>query len=843
MTKSTMQTILALDTSSDMLCCAVARVGDKVELLSSGDHMCRRHANEELTNTALAALSDAGLTMADVDGVLVGRGPGSFTGVRIGVATAKGLSCGLSKPLFGASTLDATAWTAWLAGVRGILAVALDAMRGEVYPGIYELDNSGVHRTFASETVQKVDACVAEWAARADKDELFLTGNGLVKYQSKFEAAGLWGFLRESVWFPTAEALVWAWAHDTAGAAKEPGPKGSIPFGSGPKGSTPFGSGGRVPVQSAGDPALVLPVYTRLSDAEENERERLGMAAPASVEVTGVADELANMHLQLRPMSVNDVEQVAALEATAFAGGVHTPWTRAMFEEELAQPGRTWWVAHDMGAIVGFAGAVLAGDVLDVLDVAVDAGRRRQGIARRLLQRLAYDGHVLGAQAIALEVSAANDAARALYESLGLSAAGVRRDYYGRGNDAVVMRADLPLVFASDTAQPEPQASIRPWPPVVGARDEQARERLAAAAPLILAIESSCDETAMAVIDGQGRIVSNVVATQIDFHARFGGVVPEIASRKHTEAIVGVYEETLARAGQELGVDTLTPADLSAVGVTAGPGLVGALVVGVAFAKGLCAAADLPIIAVNHLEGHLLANLFETPDLEPPFVASLVSGGNTMLVHVRDWGDYELLGATIDDAVGEAFDKVAKALGLGYPGGPVISKLSAKGNPRAIAFPRAMMHSGDYRFSLSGLKTAVITYIQGENKAGRPINLPDLAASFEAAVIDVQVSKAVRAIEETGADDFCVGGGVAANPKLREAYRSTFGRQGVRVTVPPFAACGDNGAMIALAALRSYKAGLLSDLSLDAAPNAKLGTWTCALAPTVWHGEQDWLQG
>ncbi|MBO7673539.1 MAG: tRNA (adenosine(37)-N6)-threonylcarbamoyltransferase complex transferase subunit TsaD [Atopobiaceae bacterium] len=819
MTQSNTQTILALDTSSDMLCCAVARVAsanDKVKLLSSGDHMCRRHANEELTSTALAALDDAGLSMADVDGVLVGRGPGSFTGVRIGVATAKGLSCGLSKPLYGASTLDATAWTAWLAGVRGILAVVLDAMRGEVYPGIYELDNQGVRRAFASETVQKIDACVAEWAARSDRDELFLTGNGLVKYQDKFEAADFWGFLRESVWFPTAEALVWAWARDTAGRGESP--------------------------QNSGDPALVLPVYTRLSDAEENERQRLGMAAPASVEVTGVADELANMHLQLRPMSVNDVEQVAALEAAAFVDGVHTPWTRAMFEEELAQPGSTWWVAHDMGTIVGFAGAMLAGDVLDVLDIAVDKDHRRQGIARRLLQRLAYDGHVLGAQAIALEVSAGNDAARALYESLGLSVAGTRRNYYGRGNDAVVMRADLPLVFASDLAQPEPQASIRPWPPVAAPRDAQAQERLAAAAPLILAIESSCDETAMAIIDGQGRIVSNVVATQIDFHARFGGVVPEIASRKHTEAIVGVYEETLARAGQKLGVDTLVPTDLAAVGVTAGPGLVGALVVGVAFAKGLCAAADLPLIAVNHLEGHLLANLFETPDLEPPFVASLVSGGNTMLVHVRDWGDYELLGATIDDAVGEAFDKVAKALGLGYPGGPVISKLSAKGNPRAIAFPRAMMHSGDYRFSLSGLKTAVITYIQGENKAGKPINLPDLAASFEAAVIDVQVSKAVRAIEETGADDFCVGGGVAANPKLREAYKVTFGKQGVRVTVPPFAACGDNGAMIALAALRSYNAGLLSDLSLDAAPNAKLGTWTCDLAPTVWHGEQDWLK-
>ena len=580
-----------------------------------------------------------------------------------------------------------------------------------------------------------------------------------------------------------------------------------------------------------GDPALVLPVYTRLSDAEENERKRLGLAQPASVEVTGVADELAGMHLQLRPMSVNDVEQVAALECDAFAGGTHTPWSRAMFEDELALPGRTWWVAHDMGTVVGFAGGVLAGDVLEVLDVAVAQGRRREGIAQRLVRRVAYDGHVLGATSISLEVAEDNAPARALYEELGFSQEGRRRDYYGSGNDALVMCATLPLASKADVSRPDPQASVRPWPIVAAPRSEEVAARIEAAAPLILAIESSCDETAMAVIDGSGEVLSNVVATQIDFHARFGGVVPEIASRKHTEAIVGVFEETLAQAGARLGANTLTPADLAAVGVTAGPGLVGALVVGVAFAKGLCGAADLPLIAVNHLEGHLFANLFETPDLQPPFVASLVSGGNTMLVHVRDWGDYELLGATIDDAVGEAFDKVAKALGLGYPGGPVISKLSAKGNPRAIAFPRAMMHSGDYRFSLSGLKTAVITYIQGENKAGRAINLPDLAASFEAAVIDVQVAKAARAIEETGAEDFCVGGGVAANPKLREAYRQKFGRMGVRVTVPPLAVCGDNGAMIALVAFRSYRAGLLADLSLDAAPNAKLGTWSCSLPP------------
>ena len=530
------------------------------------------------------------------------------------------------------------------------------------------------------------------------------------------------------------------------------------------------------------------------------------------------------MHLQLRPMSVNDLPQVAGLEARAFAGAAHTPWTEQMFYEDLNQPGRTWWVAHDMGTIVGFAGGTMAGDELEVSDVVVDESRRRAGIASRLLTRVAYDAQMLNAATISLEVEKDNEAAHACYEALGLSDVACRPDYYGPGADAVIMRATLPL--AADAARlgerPEPRASIRPWPIACGERTDATREKIREAGALILAVESSCDETAMAVIDEHGNVCSSVVATQIDFHARFGGVVPEIASRKHTEAVVGVYEEAMAKAGEHFGCDTLVPSDLAAVGVTYGPGLVGALVVGLAFAKGLAGSAGLPLIGVNHLEGHLLANLFETPDLEPPFVASLVSGGNTMLVHVRDWGDYRILGQTIDDAVGEAFDKVAKALGLGYPGGPVISRLAEKGNPRAIAFPRAMMHSHDYRFSLSGLKTAVITYIEGENRAGRAIDLPDLAASFQAAVVDVQVAKALAAVEETGVSDVCVGGGVAANPKLRGDYQRRFSKMGVRVTVPPLSACTDNAAMIALVALRKWRERDFVPLTIDADPNLQL---------------------
>ena len=802
--------VLALDTSTDMLACAIARVdGGTVEVLAAGDHLCRRKANVELVSTCADVLAQAGLTMGDVDAVLVGRGPGSFTGVRIGIATGKGLACGLGTPLYGTSALDAVAWTAWAAGVRGKLAVAADAMRGEVYPGVYVLDDEGAHRTFEAETVVKADVCIADWAARADREDLRLAGGGLAKYRARFEAAGFTSYVDEALWLPTGEGLLRA--------------------ATSPEGRARIGNG---------DPALVLPVYTRLSDAEENERKRLGLKAPTSVEVTGVDDALASIHLQLRPMSVNDLDMVAELESSVFAQGIHTPWKRDMFYEELSQPGRTWWVAHDQGRVIGFAGGTLAGSDFEIYDVAVEEAHRRSGVASRLLSRVAYDAQMLGAQTISLEVWDGNEAARALYATLGFAEAGRRPDYYGQGKNALILRADLPLQVDEHLVgeRPEPRPSVRPWPTPAGERSAEVRGRLAAAAPLILSIESSCDETAMAVIDGEGHICANVVATQIDFHARFGGVVPEIASRKHTEAIVGVYEETMAQAGAYFGCDTLVPSDLAAVGVTAGPGLVGALVVGVAFAKGLCAGADLPLIAVNHLEGHLFANLFETPDLEPPFVASLVSGGNTLLVHVRGWGDYEVLGSTIDDAVGEAFDKVAKALGLGYPGGPVISRLAAQGNPKAIHFPRAMMHSHDFRFSLSGLKTSVITYIEGENKAGRPVNLPDLAASFEAAVIDVQVAKAAEAVKQTGVHDFCVGGGVAANPQLREAYRRKFGKRGVRVTVPPMKVCGDNGAMIAAVALRSYRAGVTAPLTLDADPNAKLGSWASPEPPVIAPG-------
>lgn len=794
--------VAAIDTSTDMLACTVARidgVDGSIDVLASGDHLCRRHANVELIDTLDATLARAGVAREQLDAYVVGRGPGSFTGVRIGISTAKGLAYGANVPLYGTSTLDASAWTAWLAGVRGLLGVAADAMRGEVYPALYRLDDAGACRLFDRERVVKAAVAVEEWAGRADAAGLQLTGDGLVRYGDRFEEAGLTSCIDRSLWWPSGEGLLRAWRVGAANAGD---------------------------VAGYGDPALVLPIYTRLSDAEENERKRLGLQQSARSEISGVAEELAGRHLQFRPMGPADAEAVERLERACFEGAAHTPWSAEQFLSELVEPAvpRSWWVAHDDGELVGFAGGMVVERDIEILDVAVAPEHRRAGIARKLLSHVSYDAQMLGCETASLEVEDGNTAARALYEALGFAQAGRRPNYYGRGADAVIMKAELPLVLPVDAASPEPTAAVvRAWPLAEPERTDEETAELARRR-LVLAIESSCDETAAAIIDVEGNMLANQVSTQIDFHARFGGVVPEIASRKHVEAIVGVIDAALEEAGHALGLSggTVAPAELAAIGVTQGPGLVGALVVGVAFAKGMAYAANVPLIAVNHLEGHLFANLLAQPDLKPPFIFTLVSGGHTMLVHVRDWGDYQVLGETLDDAVGEAFDKVAKALGLGYPGGPIISRLAETGDPKAIEFPRALNRKGDYRFSLSGLKTAVVNYIEQETAAGRTIHVPDLAASFEAAVFDVQYKKAWAALRETGAREYCIGGGVAANPHLRKMMMKKLGRQGVRVTLPPQGACTDNAAMIAEVARRKFERGEFASLNIDADPNMTL---------------------
>ena len=957
--------ILAFDTANEVIAigvgelCASART---LKLVAHAEVEARRQSNTQLIPRIDALLAENGIARGDIACVCVGRGPGSFTGVRIAMATAKGIASALEVGLVGVSSLDAVAWGVWESGARGEVAVVADAMRKEVYPVRYLLDGAGAHRleadrvvkaNLAAEELAECDAatpgasdalqsigssvlanssldcsrraelraertaqsqlpsdsedngkgrlsdadapevgrhtpcsnsprCAAELRAEhtarpqelSTPDELavaslpgqrlLLAGDALKKYRDLFVSCG--EVLPEDTWTPTGAGLLLAL-------------------------QAAWRSGECDPFDTARhNPAFALPVYTRLSDAEENERARAARAAregadraacegsaresaatpgvPDANLRTGVQDAEAVAHPSLvhsltgkapayeetspahhatlheqsilvappdeqgisyKPLDLSHAGCVAALESRIMGSDA---WNESLVADEIPRRDRTWWAAYssegkpgEVGTLVGYAGGwVVDGDV-QILKVGTDPAWRRRGIARELLAHVAADARNLGAQTVSLEVRAGNEGAQALYKALGLAPVGTRPRYYSDREDALIMQGDLAaLVGATEPAEESSRLVAGMELQVDASHDVQATAIGAAGAsrPLILAIESSCDETAAAIVDGEGALASDVVASQIDFHARFGGVVPEIASRKHIEAICGVCDECLEVAAKNLGMKSLRWRDLSAVAVTYAPGLVGALVVGVAFAKGAAWAVDVPLIGVNHLEGHLYANRIGCPDFTPPAVVSLVSGGNTMLVHMKGWGDYETLGTTIDDAVGEAFDKVAKALGLGYPGGPVVSRYGAKGNPRAIAFPRAMMHSGDLRFSLSGLKTAVVTYITGEREAGRELNVPDICASFEAAVVDVQVAKAKRALEMTGARTLCVGGGVAANPVLRASYEKMCSKAGVRLVLPPLSACGDNAGMIALVALDRFKQERFFPFDFDAKAHVNL---------------------
>ena len=332
----------------------------------------------------------------------------------------------------------------------------------------------------------------------------------------------------------------------------------------------------------------------------------------------------------------------------------------------------------------------------------------------------------------------------------------------------------------------------------------------------ILAIESSCDETAAAVVRNGREVRSNIISSQIDLHKLYGGVVPEIASRKHIEKINQVIEEALNEANVTLD-------DIDAIGVTYGPGLVGALLVGVAEAKAIAYAKDLPLIGVHHIEGHISANYIEHPELEPPFLCLVVSGGHTHLVCVKDYGKYEILGRTRDDAAGEAYDKVARAIGLGYPGGPKIDRIAKEGNPDAIPFPKAHMGDNPYDFSFSGLKSAVLNYINGCQMKGISFNPADVAASFQKAVVDVLVENAMHAVEEYGLYKFAIAGGVASNSALREAMKKACDERNIPFYYPSPIYCTDNAAMIGAAAYYEYLAGTRHGWELNAVPNLKLG--------------------
>lgn len=331
---------------------------------------------------------------------------------------------------------------------------------------------------------------------------------------------------------------------------------------------------------------------------------------------------------------------------------------------------------------------------------------------------------------------------------------------------------------------------------------------------ITLSIESSCDETAVAVLKNGREVLANIVSTQIELHKKFGGVVPEVASRKHIENIDAVYQEALDTAG-------IKAEDIDHIAVTYGPGLVGALLVGLSYAKALAFTLGVPLVGVNHMQGHINANYIQHKGLKPPFITLVVSGGHTHLVEVKDYQNYEILGRTRDDASGEAFDKISRAMGLGYPGGPIIDKLAKQGNKHAIEFPRAYLDDS-YDFSFSGLKSAVLNYLNAQKMKKQEIVVEDVAASFQEAVVEVLSTKAVNAAEEKGYKTIALSGGVAANSALREKITQMANEKGIEIKFPGLDLCTDNAAMIGCAGYHNFINGKIDDMSLNAVPNLKI---------------------
>lgn len=333
---------------------------------------------------------------------------------------------------------------------------------------------------------------------------------------------------------------------------------------------------------------------------------------------------------------------------------------------------------------------------------------------------------------------------------------------------------------------------------------------------IVIGIESSCDETSCAVIKNGREVLSNIISSQIDIHKKFGGVVPEVASRKHVEVISNVVKEAIEKAN-------ISFEDIDIIAATYGPGLVGALLVGLSYAKGLALSLNKPFVGVNHIEGHIAANYIAHKQLEPPYLCLIVSGGHTHLVLVKDYTEFEVLGRTRDDAAGEAYDKVARALGLGYPGGPLIDALAKEGDEYAVDFPKAYLEDESFDFSFSGLKSAVLNYLNKMQMTGKEINREDVAASFQRAVVEILTEKAIIAAKKYKMNTICLAGGVAANSKLRDTLEKECKKEGINFYYPPISLCTDNAAMIASAGYFNYKAGLVSNLGLNAYPSLKIG--------------------
>ena len=478
------------------------------------------------------------------------------------------------------------------------------------------------------------------------------------------------------------------------------------------------------------------------------------------------------MDVLIREATLEDLAQIMVLEQACF---VNDAWSEAMMESELVASHTYYIVAIYEDTLVGYGGlSKLAGSsTADIQTIAVDKTHRGLGIGRKLMFALHAQARELGAKEIFLEVRADNSVAQKLYKVFGFKQIGVRKKYYQPdGVDAFVMKTDLPKIN---------------------------RE------PIVLGIETSCDETGIGIVKGN-QLLANVISSSMEAHSIFGGVVPEVAARAHLEALTPVLNEALAKAN-------LTLKDIDAIAVTNGPGLAGALMVGVGAAKALAVATGKPIYAVNHLVGHVGADILDQGKLTTPTIALLVSGGHTSLLLVNNLiNDVQLLGETIDDAAGEAFDKVARVLGLRYPGGPEIDRVAKDGDHKAIRFPRGLslpkdMEKHRYDFSFSGLKTAVARHVELAESKGEEISIPDVAASFREAVIDVLITKAIAACKDLQVPRLLLGGGVIANSRLREVAAEECLKHNIELRIPALSLCTDNGAMIAALGAQLVMAG------------------------------------
>lgn len=491
----------------------------------------------------------------------------------------------------------------------------------------------------------------------------------------------------------------------------------------------------------------------------------------------------------IRQADAKDAEAIFAIEHLCFPD----PWSLESIEYELEENPRAFYVvAEHSGDVVGYAGLWWIEDEGHITNVAVKPGFRNRKIGEGIISVLLDFTIREGVRHHTLEVRRSNEPAINLYEKFGFGAEGIRKGYY-RHN-----REDALIMWRHATEGELAEAK------------KMREDRFT-----ILAIESSCDETAASVVRGGRQVLSNVISSQIDIHKLYGGVVPEIASRHHLDNINHVVRQALDEAAMSMD-------EIDAVAVTYGPGLVGALLIGLATAKAYALATGKPLIGVHHIQGHISASYIEHEDLEPPFMALVVSGGHTSIVEVTGYNTYKVLGSTRDDAVGEAYDKVARVLGLGYPGGPLIDEIAKEGAPEAVAFKRVFLEKDSMDFSFSGIKTGVLNYVNSEKQAGREINAADVAASFQQAVLDVIVAKTIDAAVKMKRDKIVMAGGVSANSKLRDMMAAECRKHSIRLYRPSPVLCTDNAAMIGCAAYYKYMEGKTDRLTLDAVPNLPL---------------------